>query len=201
MINRFSRIILDYLLQSKVIEDSEDEKEYYQYGIEITVSSILNVVLILLIGVIFRSVIESIFFLVLFIPIRQFAGGFHADTYFKCNMFFGILYTMVLWLTNMTYSFLTTYFVILVSLVCVALIFYMCPIEHINKPIPKERRKIHKFIATLLGFIYGISATILTSFLNRYGALTLYVLSLVTVLIIVAKVSKKFDMRGCKNEK
>lgn len=39
MINRFSRIILDYLLQSEVIEDSDDEREYYQYGIEITVSS------------------------------------------------------------------------------------------------------------------------------------------------------------------
>ncbi len=198
MINRFSRIILDYLLQSEVIEDSDDEREYYQYGIEITVSSILNVVLILLIGIIFRSIKESIFFLLLFIAIRQFAGGFHADTYFKCNFLFCILYLMVLLLTNTTYSFFTTYSTIFVSFVCVALILYMCPIEHINKPIPKERRKIHRNIAALLGAVYGGIATVLTAFSNKYGALTLYVLLLVTVLIIVAKI---IDIRGCKNEK
>lgn len=195
MINRFSTIILEYLLKSKVIEDSEDEKNYYQYGIEITISSILNVVLILLIGVIFNSVMESAVFLLLFIPIRQFTGGFHADTYLKCNLFFCSLYTVVLLLCRITFLYLTTYAVILISFVCISLILYMCPIEHINKPIPKERRKTHKLMAALLGTVYGAIATVLTAFTNKYGALTLYTLILVTVLVIAAKI---IDMKEVK---
>lgn len=197
MINYFSKLITNYLLKSKVIDDSEDEKEYYQYGIEITISSILNIVLIIIIGVIFKSVIESMIFLFLFIPIRQFTGGYHADTYLKCNLIFCSLYTIVLLLSHATYAYLTTYATILVSFVCIILILYMCPIEHINKPIPKKHRKKHKLMAALLGAVYGILATALTALLNRYGALVLYTLLLVTLLIIAAKIK---EMRRCKYE-
>ena len=67
MIEKLSQRILQYLLHSGVIEDTNDEKEYYQYGIEITVSSILNVVLILGIGLITWNFFESLIFLLLFI--------------------------------------------------------------------------------------------------------------------------------------
>ena len=45
----------------------------------------------------------------------------------------------------------------------------------------------------MLGAVYGGIATVLTAFSNKYGALTLYVLLLVTVLIIVAKIIDSGD--------
>ena len=62
MISHISELILQYLLKSNVINDSDDDKEYYRYGIEITVSSLLNIILIMFIGILFHSVPESIFF-------------------------------------------------------------------------------------------------------------------------------------------
>ena len=88
MISHISEQMLQYLLKSRVINDSDEEKEYYRYGIEITISSLLNIILIIGIGIIFRNVFESIIFLSFFMLIRQFTGGYHADTYFKCNLSF-----------------------------------------------------------------------------------------------------------------
>ena len=96
MIQRFSKIILEYLLKSNVIENTDTDKEYYQYGIEITISSLLNIFLILVIGTVTRSFFESIIFLICVIIIRQFTGGFHADTYLKCNLIFCISFIAVL---------------------------------------------------------------------------------------------------------
>lgn len=194
MISRISESILQYLLKNKVINDSEDEKEYYLYGIEITVSSLLNVILIICIGVIFGSVTESIVFLMFFILIRQFTGGFHADTYFKCNCSFCVSFISVLIMYHTTFEKMNPYFAILVSVFCVAVIFLVCPIENINKPIPKQKRKFHKCTATILGIGYGIIGTILIAFSNKYGVLIIYTLVLVTVLIIVAIIKD----RGCK---
>lgn len=188
MINQFSTIILEYLLKNKVIEDSDNEKKYYQYGIEITISSILNIALIFLVGIIFKSVFESALFLLLFIPIRQFTGGFHAETYLKCNLLFCSLFIVVLLVSRISFQYLSTYIVILISFICVSLIWYMCPVEHINKPIPNERKKQHKFMAAMLGTIYGAIAIVLTAISNKYGALTLYTLLLVTALVIAAKI-------------
>ncbi|MCM1523532.1 MAG: hypothetical protein NC120_03645, partial [Ruminococcus sp.] len=66
-----------------------------------------------------------------------------------------------------------------------------CPIEHVNKPIPNSRKAVHKITAALLGVVYGAIGTILTAFSNRYGALIIYTLSLVTVLVIAAIIKER----------
>lgn len=196
MIQRISKVILEYLIRSKVIEDTDSDREYYQYGIEITISSILNVFLILMIGIVTQSFFESIIFLVCFIFIRQFTGGFHADTYFKCNLTFCISFITILILYYTTAQYLSTYISILITFVCVSVFLLKCPIEHINKPIPNSRKVVHKILAALLGAVYGAIGTALTAFSYKYGALIIYTLSLVTVLVMAAIIIERRD----KNE-
>lgn len=193
MIKKLSQRILQYLLHSGVIEDTNDEKEYYQYGIEITISSILNIILILGIGMLTWNILESMIFLLLFIPIRQFTGGFHASTYFKCNLSFCILFSLILILYNFT-GVLNTYLSILITFICILLIIAECPIENKNKPIPEERKNFHKIMAALLSTIYGIVGIVFTAISNKYGALILYTLAAVAMLIIAAMLQD----RRCK---
>lgn len=202
MIQRISKMILEYLIRSKVIEDTDSDREYYQYGIEITVSSLLNIILILSIGIIARSFFESIIFLLCFVLIRQFTGGYHADTYFKCNLTFCCSFMAVLILYYTTAQYLSTYISILITFVCVSVFLVKCPIEHINKPIPNNRKVVHKILAALLGAVYGAIGTALTAFSNRYGALVIYTLSLVTVLVIAAilKEGRNKNENGKRNK-
>lgn len=191
MIRRFSEKILEYLIKSNVIENTDIDKEYYQYGIEITISSLLNVILIVIIGILTHSFFESVIFLVCFILIRQFTGGFHADTYIKCNLTFCVSFITILILYYATAQYISTYITILITFVCVSVFLVMCPIEHINKPIPNNKKVIHKIVAALLGVVYGAIGTILTAFSNRYGALVIYTLSLVAVLVIAAIIKER----------
>ena len=186
MIKKISEKILNYLIIKKVISDKKEDTDYYKYGIEITVSSLLNVLLIMLIGSVLGNFIESIIFLALFIPIRQFTGGFHANTYFKCNLIFCLSFIIAIIIYKLTNATLTSYVSILITFTSVLLMLFRCPIEHKNKPIPKKRRIFHKIMAVTLGSVYGIAGTALVVLSNKYGALIIYTLSLVTVLIIVA---------------
>ena len=197
MIEKLSQRVLQYLLNSGVIEDTNDEKEYYQYGIEITISSILNIILILGIGLLTWNILESVVFLLLFIPIRQFTGGFHASTYFKCNLSFCIVFSLILILYHFTGVVLNTYSSILITFICVSLIIAECPIENKNKPIPEKRKKFHKIMAALLSTIYGIVGIVLTAISNKYGALILYTLAAVAMLVIAAMLQD----RRCKYAK
>ncbi len=196
LIHNLSILILNFMLKNQVIENTSEDKEYYQYGIEITLSSKLNIVLVVGIGAVCGRLSESLIFLVCFVLIRQFTGGFHANTYFKCNLILCISFLTVLSFYIMTSKFIDTYFSVLITFLCVAFILAKCPIEHPNKPIPKGRKKFHKIIAASLGAFYGLVGTILIWFSNTYGALILYTLLLVMVLIVISDVS---DWR-CKNE-
>ena len=194
MISHISEQMLQYLLKSRVINDSDEEKEYYRYGIEITISSLLNIILIIGIGIIFRNVFESIIFLSFFMLIRQFTGGYHADTYFKCNLSFCISFISVLIMYHSTYEKITISLSGYISILCVAIILFLCPIENVNKPIPKYKRNFFKYVSAILGIVYGIIGTVLISLSIKYGVLILYTLVLVTALIKAAIIKD----RGCK---
>lgn len=194
MISHISEQMLQYLLKSRVINDSDEEKEYYRYGIEITISSLLNIILIIVIGIIFRNVFESIIFLSFFMLIRQFTGGYHADTYFKCNLSVCISFISVLIMYHSTYEKITISLSVYISILCVAIILFLCPIENVNKPIPKYKRNFFKYVSAILGIVYGIIGTVLISLSIKYGVLILYTLVLVTALIIAAIIKD----RGCK---
>lgn len=200
MIQNLGSKIVKYLVHSGAISDTDDEKEYYKYGIEITISSILNIILVLSIGIIAQSIIESIIFLILFIPLRQFTGGFHASSYLKCNISFCTVFTLLLVLYHLTQKYLTSYISILITFVCVAVIILRCPIENKNKPIPDNRKRFHKIMAALLGTVYGVVGTVLTVFSNKYGALVLYTLLLVVILVIAAILCERWNTYAYRKE-
>lgn len=81
MIVKLSKLITKVLLNQKSI--SEKDIDIYQYGIEITISSLLNIALIVIVSLITNSLFSGLIFLSTFILLRQFTGGYHAESYFK----------------------------------------------------------------------------------------------------------------------
>ena len=191
MITKLSNKILQFLIKNGVVSDTEDDREYYQYGIEITVSSVLNIVLIMLLGVVYHSVVESLIFLFTFITLRKFTGGFHADTYFKCNASFCLVYTLVI----AAYRYVMFSHTVPVCLALLAfdltVIMIFCPVENVNKPIPQERRPKLKILSAMLFVIYAAVGMFLITMKIKYGMLIIYTLTSVSVLIILANVKEQ----------
>ena len=68
-------------------EDDKETLELYEYAIYIVLSAILHIVTIIILGVCFDMLFESIVFYGSFILIRKFAGGYHAKTPIRCYLF------------------------------------------------------------------------------------------------------------------
>ena len=84
MINKISTLISNQFIKHKII--SEDTKDIYKYGMEITISSLIGLIIVALVGIIFKALLQAMIFYVIFIVLRSTTGGFHATTYLKCNI-------------------------------------------------------------------------------------------------------------------
>lgn len=129
--------IVTFLTEQEVISSESDVQDFYRYGIEISISSFLNIFLVLLLGIIINHIAhiaESIIFLLLFILIRSFTGGYHADTYFRCNLLMCITFILTV-LSNCMFSNKLSLSIIIV-LICVTelIVSVLGPIENKNKP-------------------------------------------------------------------
>ena len=78
MIDLLSTRISSKFVQHKII--SEDIADIYKYGVEITISSIIGFVLTLIIGFIFKSVMQTMIFYIVFVILRSLTGGYHASS-------------------------------------------------------------------------------------------------------------------------
>ena len=76
--------IADMLWNQGIIQ--EDDVNTCKYGIDLFISSFLEILSILAIAIAFGNFIETTLLFVFFIPLRIYAGGYHADTKLKCYL-------------------------------------------------------------------------------------------------------------------
>ena len=94
MFKSYASKITSFLIENKEI--NQDDYEVYKYGFEVLIAFIVNIAIVLSIGLLFNKIFYSIAFLICYCPIRQFAGGYHANNYTKCLLIFILIFIFIM---------------------------------------------------------------------------------------------------------
>lgn len=84
MISYLSRFITLFLLQNKIVE--QEKCDVYEYGFEVIISTIIGFILIFTSGILLNELLSSMIFYAMFIIVRQYTGGYHANSHLKCKL-------------------------------------------------------------------------------------------------------------------
>lgn len=143
--------LVEYFVTNKIID--EERKDILSYGMEIVISSVITIGLCILISVVIRQLALCLIFLLIYCPIRLFAGGYHAKTRVRCSFLF-----VVICLCNIFVSdFMTKQNSIVngVKWIAVLIILLFSPIGCIENPIAFEYRKKMK-IKTMICLVLDL---------------------------------------------
>ena len=181
MIVKLSKLITNILLNQKSF--SEKDIDIYQYGIEITISSLLNIVLIAIVGLVTKSLISGMIFLSTFILLRQFTGGYHAESYFKCNTVLVSTYILVLILSKLVcLEFIAGCIILLLG---VLVVIFLTPVYNVHKELSRSGYRKSKKISIFLYALIAIVSMITFQFNQYYGRVFIFTLGSVLMLIII----------------
>lgn len=183
---------LSVLFSQKLVKLGTIPKEHeavYIYGFELICSFLFSVTLILILGAMIRKIIETVVFLILFILIRQFTGGFHATTYLKCQVCTICFYFFAIGLTlNIRPSIGV---VALLMIFGTLVILIIGPIESPNKPLSNHQRKKNKRrgvvlfeCACMLGFFFYRAKPFISGMI-------FYSLLLIIILMIIPYLERR----------
>lgn len=117
--------------------DKKDDFEIFVYGAELLLSSIVNTVLVLAIGLVFGRMPETLLFLIFFCPLRKYSGGFHASSYWSCSLIFCIYFSLLC-------GFVETIplgFRLAMASFDALIVWLLAPVEDPNKPIRGKRKE------------------------------------------------------------
>lgn len=121
-----------FFIQCQVIK--ETDKDTYEYCFQVLLMNILNYGTVILLAIICRCLIETIFYVIGFSIIRKQAGGYHSSTPFRCYLLSVVNYLIFIlvvilipttWINAITLVMITITFLI---------IWRFAPIADKNKP-------------------------------------------------------------------
>lgn len=185
MIKSLSENITKILVKNNIIP--QKNKEIYSYGFRQLFMMTLNILIILGLGLIFKEVWQSILFSVVYIPLRSYAGGFHASTPVKCTVFSSIMVCIALLL--MKYVTFSKVIIILMLIFSILVIVILSPVHNSNKFLDDIERKVYKQ-RTLIILAIEVIITLVTLILDVENVCVCFVLSLValSIMLILGKI-------------
>lgn len=185
MFRGVSAKLTDKLISLKTIDS--DDREIYEFGIQHIFITILNLITVLIIGFILRSTKEALVFIVAFIPLRIFAGGFHFSNPTRCYIFSSCFVAAVL-LAMRYYSIPLLIYCLLYGMSGIVILVFS-PVEDKNKPLDPLEKKVYRkrtiivFVAE--GLILVILYLVKIQFAMKSIMISTIVLSLMLLLGII----------------
>ncbi len=178
-----------FLCERKIIEI--EQKPIYKYGFEIILSSLIGFLLIFTIGLIFGMLMKACIFYVIFVFTRTYTGGYHANSYLKCNVVLVTIYLFVLVLSELLISSYSIVIHVMILVIYMSSILGLAPITNINKPMSKEEIKSNRKKSIWISVLWCIISLILYFFSSKYAIVTALTLFSISMLLIIEKCRKE----------
>lgn len=172
--------IASYLATVTICKSCKDESKIpvLVYGYEVLISQVFASTAILLIGLSNNSFLEACTFLVTFISLRLYCGGYHASSYRNCFFSSIFIFIMIMLLKNLVIEMNVFNVCWCFGELASGVIFRNAPVVNINHPISDERsgmnkRKAKKALIVfdlliLLGMLFGYTGkVVITTILSK----------------------------------
>ncbi len=186
--------IADMLLTQGIIQ--EDDIGKCKYGIDLFISSFLEIFSILAIAAVLGNFIETILLFVFFIPLRIYAGGYHADTKLKCYLISLAMYGFSYVLAKIVPSELFALINVVGTVFSLIIVLIKAPIIHANKTVNDIERKIYRKISIQICLIETTIILLLTMIIPKNIIVTYLMVGQVSVAIsMLAAIAKKHIVR------
>lgn len=170
---------------------SEDD-ELYQYGMNLLIDELANISVAVVLGVLSGRWLEIVFFVLSFVSLRRYAGGYHCKTSKGC-----------FWMSSLIMAVAVAGIVLLQTLtsripgvlpwICLwesvmgICILMLVPIEAKNKPLDSIEKKVYGKRARITMIIQMAAAFLLLVLQTRFGAVLIVTHSIILITLLIAK--------------
>ncbi|MCM1425631.1 MAG: accessory gene regulator B family protein [Eubacterium sp.] len=189
MLARISERIVNRQITKGILQDGE--RAVYQYAYELLLNQVINIFLAVLIAVAFGAPLPVLLFLVSYIPLRSFCGGYHADTNFGCTVVSAILICCVCWIyQNSGNVFFFAYYPF-IYLISGYLVIRYAPVPDKNKPLDEAETVRYRQKSRVIWLWEAVIGVILYLLHNQYGIVLAVSHLFLSVMLAAGKVKNR----------
>ena len=189
MIHTLATTIINVFEKNNVLQH---EKEIYQHGLELILSYMVGLIIQIIFCIVTGFWIETTMFIIFFESLRRYTGGYHASTYWGCNVVYLFAYGVYyLWVTSIEVTIPVLLMVYTISSICICI---KAPITHEHNPLSKIERVQYKRKSILFVSLFTSVFVLLLITNHVYYALNLTVPIFMNAILMI--LGLLFNERG-----
>lgn len=176
---------VNYWVDKKIIDDFD--RDIYEYGFELVLSSVINIVVVIVMSIFIKKLYESIILLGVVIPLQSCGGGYHAKTHLNC---FLIMY-IGWWIVIQIIPYITLVMAIFTVIISLIIIFAVAPVTHENVPMSDKQLYKMKLLLRCFSVIIALIGIITSWYaIGNIGNSIIIGMGVVALSMLVAKFKK-----------
>ena len=145
-----SKKITEKLIAKGIIEERRYNADVYEYGIELILGDLINYILILVTSIVLKQdVYIPLLYLICFVSVRIFSGGFHAATHVGCSIFMIVFYLIFTLMYNLTLHMKILWVALFIVLSYLPIVLF-APVRNKNRYVSEKKARINRIRAICL---------------------------------------------------
>jgi len=180
----------------------EKVKDVYIYGSELLISEMICTLLVLGMGLCTDKFMETLLYLASYMPIRIYAGGYHATSHRNCTVIFNLCYIVIFFIVDKILSLNLDYIIYILSIGSGLIIAILAPIEDLRKPLDEREKYIYGEKAKKRVLLLLLFAIMIIWLIPQWKAKIFYGMAAVceiAVLLLVGYIKNKI-LLNCKRD-
>ena len=181
------------MLEKGIIK--EEDIPIYRYGIENGIILIFNMLTAFVIGILTGRLVEILVFLLSYITLRSYSGGFHLDNKIACYISSNLILMIPACASEMGYAFVRTWnepvkVIEIAFVICSAvIIFSLSPMDSKQRKLDTAEKKHFKFRARLILMVQLVVVGILCFIGQRICVVPICIsICTIAVLMLIGKI-------------
>lgn len=193
MIERWSEDLTRYLVFNKYADDSIFK--IVKLGIEVIISTLINLGGIILLGILFSKLGEALVFSLCFMTIRNYSGGYHAKTRICCNFSLWFITSILLLCVKFVDKGMLLFYVLGIFLSGIAFI-KLGPLENRHKPLASNIKTVNRRYMLFFWGLWSCLAILMYN-VNIFLTATIVLTEIVISILLVVEKGRCYYEKKC----
>lgn len=192
MIQKIVDRIVDRQVENRTI--GQEDINIYKYGYFLLFEVLINLIISLMIGVVFHDIKTVVLFLVLYIPLRTYSGGWHADRLWKCTFISNLILVIAEVISNYCIEYIPVIYCVPLMILFGIYILVVSPVDTESKPLENDEIKSYNKKVKIISFLHSIVLILFIFFQNRKGIIIIeYVYMVQAMMLVIEKINKNVE--------
>lgn len=179
--------VIDNFVLNKIIK--EEDSKIYEFGLKQGIAIMINLITIIVIGLISSELLNLLVFSVVYLVMRSYAGGYHAETELGCYVFSTMMIVIIAIISRILL--LNNVMIVIMLVISDSILITLAPVENYRKKLSEKEIEVYRKRLRKILLIGNFIVIISMGLFNEAVEMVIVAITTIALMVLLGWIRNK----------